>query len=162
MASLADLKSQLSYWNNQLVHLNDELKKYKKRRSDVEAVIKALKSVSRSNADDVNARIKLSASQLDSAINHSTKDGSINSIFAEKNDAGSGDGDVSSSGSELQSELNEIAKKIAQIEKDINNAKVRIADLKAAIMVEEQRIAQEKITSFFDGLFGKGKNGGFR
>lgn len=162
MASLADLKSQLSYWNNQLISLSNDLKKKKKRKTDVEAVIKVLKSVSKNNADDVNVRIKLSASQLDSAINYSTKDSSINSIFAGKYDTGSGDGDLSSSGSELQSELNEIAKKINQIEKDINSAKVKIADLKAAIMVEEQRIAQEKITSFFDGLFGKGKNGGFR
>ncbi len=162
MAGLADLKSQLNYWNNQLTVLNSDLKKKKKRKTDIEAIIGTLKNVSGSNANDINARAKSSITQLDSAINYSAKDSRINYIFAGKGDGGTYDSNVSSANSELQNELNDTSKKITQIEKDLNSAKVRISDLKAAIMVEEQRNVRDKISDFFDGLFGKGKNGGFR
>lgn len=148
MADLSYLTSQLRYWENQVNALNNKIKKLKRRKKDVQAVISNLKGTAPKNASDINGKLKQAALSLDMGINYSGRDSQINSIFSNKNDKGFGDSNVSSANNELQRELNDIDRKIEEAQRELNRAKERVKEYKSAVAVEKAHLrAMAKISA---------------
>jgi prefoldin subunit 5 len=140
VSSLSSLRSELNYWNNQVNELNNKIIRLKRRRSDVEGVKNALRSVASANAGDVNNKLRLSGGKLDSAIDYSGQDGRLQAILSRKDERTLGsDSNLTSSDSELQRELNDVNRKITEAENALAAAKRKVSDLKAAIAAEERR-----------------------
>lgn len=140
MSSLSSLRSELSHWNNRVNELNDEIKKLKRRSSDVEGAKNALKSTANGNSGDVNNKIRSVGDRLDSAIDYSGKDGQLHGILSGKDERSVGsDNSLSSADSELQRELNDINRKLGEAESNLSAAKRKVGDVKAAIAAEERR-----------------------
>ena len=143
MASLSSLNSTLRYWNNKVTEYNDEIKRLKKRRSDVEDAKNKLKSVANGNAEDVNSKLKTISDKLSYGYNCPDKNGSVQSIFSGKTDGGLGDGNLSSADRELQNELNDINRRIGETETALSRAKSEVSNTKSAISAEERRLREE-------------------
>jgi hypothetical protein len=145
MVSLSSLNSILRYWSNKVYEYNDELKRLKKRHSDVEDAKNKLKSVANSNADDVNSTLKVISDKLSYGYNCPDKNSRVQSIFSGKTDNGIGDGNLSSADRELKNELNEINRRIDEIETAVSKAKSEVGSTKSAISAEESRLRKEEI-----------------
>ena len=143
MPSLSSLNSTLRYWNNKVTECNDELKRLKKRRGDVEDAKSKLKSVSNGNADDVNSKLRTINDKLLYGYNCPDKNGRVQSIFSGKTDGGLGDSNLSSADRELQNELNDINRKIGETESALSKVKSEVSGTKSAITAEERRLREE-------------------
>lgn len=142
--SLSSLNSSLNHWSNQVRSLNALIKKLKRRRSDLEEVLRNLKNTVTDNSSDVNNRIKSSASKIDSAIDYSGKNNILNAILAEKYERAIGtDNNLTSADGELKRELSSIDRQISDSESDLSTAKRRVSDIRADIEAEERRQREE-------------------
>ena len=144
MASLGSLRSELNYWNGQVNALSDKKRKLEKRRSDVEGAKSALRATASSNSSDVNKKISSAAGKLEGAIKYSDKDGQIGAILAGKDerDVGS-DSNLASCDGELQREINDVNRQIAETDGALADARRRVGDIAAAIAAEERRMREE-------------------
>lgn len=127
MGDYSYLYSQLRYWQNEASRLRREIKKWKKRKQDVEGVQKSLRSVAQDSASDVNSKITKANNKLDNSIDCPAKEGMMDSIFAGKREQNvDGDSDLSSTKSALAQEIGVCKRKITELEGDLRNAENQI------------------------------------
>lgn len=127
MGDYSYLYSRLRYWQNEANRLRKEIKKWKKRKQDVEGVQKSLRSVAQNSASDVNSKITRANDKLDHSIDCPTKEGMMDSIFRGKNERNvDSDSDLSSAKGALEQEIGICGRKITELENDLKNAENQI------------------------------------
>ena len=57
MGNCESILNQIRYWEREATRLRNELKKWKKRKKDVESVKSSLSSVAQNSSSDVNSKI---------------------------------------------------------------------------------------------------------
>ena len=145
MANLKSMRSNLSYWNNQINELSARIKKLKRRRTDVESVKSTLRIVANNNAQDINGKMHTVDQKLGTSIEYAGKGNQLASIFVGRNEQGVGiDGNLTSVDHELQQELNEINRQLGNAEASQSQAQGKVRELKSAITAEEQRQIEEE------------------
>ena len=146
MASLSSLRSQRSYWIGRRDDLYREIKELQERKKDIENALKEINKVAPNNAGDINNDLQRSIDQLDRALNYSAKDAELYEIFANKQDQGTGDSNISQAVSELNKELTQTDRDINDKEADYEYAKAEISRLEREIAAEKQRQFQESVS----------------
>lgn len=127
MGDYGHLYSQSRYWRNEAIRLRNEKKKWKRRKKDVEDVKKALCSIVRDSASDVNSKIVKAHDKLDHSIDCPTKDNMIDLIFRGKNEQGvDSDSDLLSGKEALEREMEICERKITELEDDLENAENQV------------------------------------
>jgi len=127
MGDYSYLYSQLRYWQNEASRLRKEIKKWKKRKQDVEGVQKSLRSVAQNSANDVNSKITKAKDKLDRSIDCPTKESMMDAIFRGKDERNvDGDSDLSDAKGSLQQEIRNCERKIEELEGDLRAAEGEI------------------------------------
>lgn len=127
MEDYSYLFSQLRHWQSQVGRLQKELKKWKKRKQDVEGVQKSLRSVAQNSAGDVNSRINKADDKLDHSIDCPAKESMMDSIFRGKSERGvDSDSALSSAKGALEQEIEVCKRKITELETDLRNAENQV------------------------------------
>lgn len=127
MGDYSYLYSQLRYWQNEASRLRKEIKKWKKRKQDVEGVQKSLRSVAQDSASDVNSEITKTNNKLDHSIDCPAKENMMDSIFGGKREQNvDGDSNLSSAKGALVQEIGVCERKITELESDLRNAENQI------------------------------------
>lgn len=127
MGDYSYLFSQLRYWQNEVGRLQKELKKWKKRKQDVEGVQKSLRSVAQNSASDVNSKINKADDKLDYSIDCPAREGMMDSIFRGKGERNvDGDLDLSSAKGAIDQEINVCKGKITELEGSLRNAENQV------------------------------------
>lgn len=127
MEDYSYLFSQLRYWQNEVGRLQKELRKWKKRKQDVEGVQKTLRSVAQNSAGDVNSKLSKADDKLDHAIDCPAKENRMDSIFKGKSERNvDGDPDLSSAKGAISQEINVCKGKITELEGDLRNAENQV------------------------------------
>lgn len=127
MGDYSYLYSQLRYWQGEVTRLQNEIKRWKQRKKDVEAVQKSLRSVAQNSASDVNSKITKTNNKLDHSIDCPTKESMMDSIFRGKDEKNVDiDSNLSSAKGSLDQEIGICEAKITKLEGDLTNAKNQV------------------------------------
>ncbi len=134
MGDYSYLYSQLRYWQSEVTRLQNEIKKWKQRKKDVENVQKSLRTVAQNSASDVNSKITKANNKLDHSIDCPTKENLMDSIFRGKNEGNvDSDSNLSSAKGYLQQEIGICESKIATLEGELKNAKNQVSRIQDMI-----------------------------
>lgn len=127
MGDYSYLYSQLRYWQGEVTRLQNEIKKWKQRKKDVENVQKSLRSIAQNSASDVNSMITKVNGKLDGSIDYPTKESRMDAIFRGKDEKDVDiDSDLSSAKGALEQEIGICGRKITELEGDLTNAKNQV------------------------------------
>ena len=144
MASLSSLYITLNYWNNKVNEYNDEIRRLKRRRSDIEGIKSKLKSIADGSSDDVNGKLRTVSEKLSNGLNCPDKNSRVQSILAGKSEHRIGaDDKLTPADNELQRELNDVNRRIGEAESALSRAKNEVNATKSAISAEERRLREE-------------------
>lgn len=131
MGDYESILSQIRYWEREATRLRNEIKKWKKRKKDVESVKNSLSVVSRNSSGDVNSKITKANDSIDRAIDYPEKEGFMDAIFVGcRESAVGGDANLSQADSSLQAEINICVQKITQLQNELNAAEREIRRLR--------------------------------
>lgn len=134
MGDYESILSQMRYWEREVTRLRNELKKWKKRKKDVESVKSSLSSVAQNSSSDVNSKITKASDSIDRSIDYPEKEGSMDAIFVGRMEAAvGGDANLSQANSSLQTEVNICAQKITQLQNELNAAEREIKRLRSLL-----------------------------
>lgn len=135
MGDYSDLKRQQRYWESEASQLRSELKKWKRRKTDVVNVQSALRSNVKNGIADVNAKMNSTKEILDRAIECPTKEGLMNSIFSsvKREPSLDGDSNLSQVKEALSREEGNCIRKITDLDNEIQRAENKISQIKRAI-----------------------------
>lgn len=126
--------SQIRYWEREAARLRNELKKWKKRKKDVEYVKNSLLSVARNSSSDVNSKITKSNNSIDYSIDYPERESSMDAIFVGRREATvGGDANLSQANSSMQREINLCAQKITQLQNELNAVERQISRLRSLL-----------------------------
>lgn len=139
---LASLRSSLSSYKSQL-------EKMRKRKTDIESIIRDMQRICNNRTDDVNSYFTKMISSYDEA----TKGVSSSSILAsttrtDKEKDISTDDNMNNAYNQLNSELNDVNHKISELETNINNTNSQISSCEASIRSEKYNIANDYRNQF--------------
>lgn len=134
MGDCESVLNQIRYWEREATRLRNELKKWKKRKKDVESVKSSLSSVAQNSFSDVNSKITKANDSIDRSIDYLEKEGSMDAIFVGCMEAAvGGDVNLSQANSSLQTEINICAQKITQLQNELNAAEREISRLRSLL-----------------------------
>lgn len=127
MGDYSYLYSRLSYWRGEASRLRSEIKKWKRRKKDVEDVQSALRSVATNCSSNVNSKITKAKDRLDRSIECPTKESMMDAIFQGENEKSVDvDSDLSSAKGSIQKEIRTCSDKITELENDLDHAEREI------------------------------------
>ena len=131
MGDYESILSQIRYWEREATRLRNEIKKWKKRKKDVESVKNSLSVVSRNSSGDVNSKITKANDSIDRAIDYPEKEGFMDAIFVGRRESAvGGDANLSQADAALQAEINICVQKITQLQNELNAAEREIRRLR--------------------------------
>ncbi|EOS53216.1 hypothetical protein C809_00161 [Lachnospiraceae bacterium MD335] len=134
MGDYESILSQIRYWEREATRLRNELKKWRKRKKDVESVKSSLSSVAQNSSSDVNSKITKANDSIDRSIDYPEKEGPMDVIFVGRMEAAvGGDVNLSQANSSLQTEINICAQKITQLQNELNAAEREISRLRSLL-----------------------------
>jgi prefoldin subunit 5 len=134
MGNCESILNQIRYWEREATRLRNELKKWKKRKKDVESVKSSLSSVAQNSSSDVNSKITKANDSIDRSIDYPEKGGSMDAIFVGRMEAAAGgDVNLSQTNSSLQTEINICTQKITQYQNELNAAEREISRLRSLL-----------------------------
>ncbi len=144
---LRNLEARLNRLQGDLKSYNDQLKKAKKRKSQVEDIISSMKKVCENDSSDVNTYLNKLAESFEAAIKGVRNDSGYKVQRNRENRIGTDD-NMTSSYSMITSELQDIDNRISDLQNKINRTNQQIAECQREIQREKSRIA----SSFRDAL----------
>lgn len=134
MGEYESILSQIRYWEREATRLRNELKKWKNRKMNVEAVKSSLLSVAQNSSSDVNSKITKANDSIDRSIDYPEKEGYMDAIFVGRMEAAvGGDANLSQANTSLQTEINRCAQKITQLQNELNAAERQISRLNSRL-----------------------------
>lgn len=134
MGDYESILNQIRYWEREVTRLRNELKKWKKRKRDVESVKSSLSSVAQNSSSDVSSKITKANDSIDRSIDYPDKEGSMDAIFVGRMEAAvGGDANLSQANSSLQIEINICVQKITQLQNELNAAEREIKRLRSLL-----------------------------
>lgn len=134
MGDYERISGQIRYWEKEAARLKNELKKWKRRKKDVESVKGSLSSISQKFSSDVNSKITKANDSIDRAIDYPEKESAMDTIFSGRREASvGGDPDLTGADSSLQTEINRCIQKITQLQNDLNVVKREISRLRSLL-----------------------------
>lgn len=140
MGEFSYLYSQLRYWEGEARRLRSEIKKWKRRKKDVEGVQNSLRSVAQNSAGDVNSKISKTSDKLERAIDCPEKESALDAIFSGKMERNvDGDPDLSNAKGAISQEIRICEGKIIELENRLQAAEreiSRILDMIARLAVD--------------------------
>lgn len=154
MSTLFSLNSQLNSLQTQKYSLAHQLNIYKKRKIEIERLIKNLTNIVDCDYEKINRYEDKMGDSMCNAITGSGYIGTI--IFIDKEKSSSDDGNISSALSCLHAEIKSIDKEIdfinsglRKIDFKINDTKLEIATEKTKLLEEQRRALEEKLERAF-------------
>lgn len=142
-ANLQALESRLSSLRSNLSSYNSQLEKQKKRKSNIESIIENMKSICNNRTDDVNTYLnKMIKNYEDATKGVSSASTLVSTTTADKEKDISEDDSMNNALSQLQSELNDVCRKIGELEGKIQVCKSHISDCEISIRSERRNIAR--------------------
>lgn len=140
--NLNALESRLSGLRSNLSTYKSQLDTQKRRRSNIESIIKEMKSVCNNRSDDVNSYLNKIVNQIDDALKGISAVANIETTTtSDKEKDISADNNMNSALSQMQSELDDVERKISELETNINNTNSQISSCQASIRSEQRSIA---------------------
>lgn len=141
-ANLQALESRLSSLKSNLSSYNSQLEKQKKRKSNIESIIKDMKSICNNRTDDVNTHLNKMINNYDEATKGvSSASALVSTTTLDKEKDISTDDNMNNALSQLQSELNDVCRKIGELEGNIQVCKSQISTCEVSIRSEKRNIA---------------------
>lgn len=141
MSTLSNLQSTLRRLQSQKTSAEQELRILRQRKSDVETISNSLFRVSDDGAGSINSYLLKTADDLTSAVSGNRNIYVQQSRFAgEKEKGGDADARLSTSLSNLRSELKSTEKKIAELTSEVDRLKISIRNTEKAIDEEKKRV----------------------
>lgn len=141
-AEINALHSELTSLKKSLSNYETKRSSQKKRKTEVESLIKVIKSVCNDNSDDVTSHIKKIINNLDEALT------GVSSVSSMQSDATSdkekdvyGDGKMNNALTQMESELRDVSNKISDYDSKISTKKTEISNCQAAIKREQRNVA---------------------
>ena len=141
-ANLQTLENRLSSLKSNLSGYNAQLDKQKKRKANIESIIKDMKSICNNRTDDVNTHLnKMINNYEDATKGISSVSTLVSTTTADKEKDISEDGSMNNALSQMQSELNDVCRRIGELEGNIQACKSQISTCEVSIRSEKRSIA---------------------
>ena len=141
-ADLQTLERRLSSLRSDLSSYKSQLDKQNKRKSNIESMIKDMKSICNNRMDDVNTHLSKMINNYEEATKGVSSTSSlVSTTTLDKEKDISDDNNMSNALSQLQSELNDVCRKIGELEGNIQVCKSQISTCEASIRSEKRGIA---------------------
>lgn len=141
MSTLFSLNSKLNSLQTQKYSLAHQLNIYKKRKIEIERLIKNLTNIADCDYEKINRYEDKMGDSMCNAITGSGYIGTI--IFVDKEKSSSEDGNISSALSCLYAEIKSIDKEIDFINSGLRKIDFKINDTKSEIATEKTKLAKE-------------------
>ena len=141
-ANLQTLENRLSTLKSNLSNYRSQLDTQNKRKSKIESIIKDMRNICDNRSSDVNGHLN----KMINSFEEATKGGSVASLLVstattDREKDISSDDDMNNALSQLQSELNDVCRKIGELEGNIQVCKSQISTCEASIKSEKRSIA---------------------
>lgn len=141
-ASLQTQENRLSSLQSSLSNFKSQRDKQKKRKSDLESIIKTMKSVCNDRTDDVNTHLNKMINNYEGAIKGiSSVSTLITTTTSDKEKDIYSDNYMNSALTQLQLELNDVDRKINELDTKITNTNSQISSCQSSIRAEKHSIA---------------------
>jgi chromosome segregation ATPase len=143
-ANLRTLENRLSSLKSNLSSYNTQLDKQRRRKENIESIIKEMKRICSNRTDDVNTHLnKMINNYEDAAKGVASTSTLLSTTTTDKEKDISEDDSMSNALSQLQSELNDVCRKIGELEGEIQVCKSQISTCESSIRSEKRNIAQD-------------------
>lgn len=141
-ANLQALESRLSSLRSNLSSYNSQLEKQKKRKSNIESIIEDMKSICNNRTDDVNTYLnKMINNYAEATKGVSSTPSLVSTTTLDREKDISEDDSMNDALLQLQSELNDVCRKIGELEGSIQVCKSQISTCEVSIRSERRSIA---------------------
>ena len=142
-ANLQALENRLSSLQSSLSSYKSQLDNQKKRKSNIESIIKDMRSICYNRTDDVNSHLNQMIYSYEDATKGASSPNLLTSTTrADKEKDITTDDNMSNALALLQSELSDVDQKISDLETNIKNTNTQISSCQTSIKTEKHNIAQ--------------------